>query len=387
MSDQPGIPALTVFPPFNPAASRPTPPPAQPSVPAPSAEAESAAGAAAAAGPESADALPAEPESAPGPVSAEAPEPMPWDADLPGLEAPETPAAPLPWDAAAPAAPADEPAPWDVAPAAESEGIAPWDAAPAVEPAAGAETWEPKPPAVELDFAGDPALWTSDADDGDDVADPLPWDYEAPELQTPEAAEAAADEAPGEEDLPWLELPPSGPRVHAVEEPAAEAPEPALDAAPDWMDWAGAGEETAAPAEDRAEPDVLPIGDLEAAAEPPAAEVPAPFAEAETTSVAHGGSWLPPAEEERSDAEVAAEWAHPESAAAPAAAPEAAPAPSAALAGAFDDVAARLESIAHALRDDPQAFLSGAGGGGDPLSLLVAGFALGVNAARGVEDR
>jgi hypothetical protein len=132
---------------------------------------------------------------------------------------------------------------------------------------------------------------------------------------------------------------------------------------------------------------VVPIGDLEASTpEAAQAEMPAPFAEPEMTDAATGEPWTPPAEDAPSDAQVAAEWAHPEIAAAPEAAPAAAAeAPSApAFAGAFDDVAARLEEIARALRDDPQGFLSG--GHGDPLSLLVTGFALGVNAARGAAN-
>ena len=54
-----------------------------------------------------------------------------------------------------------------------------------------------------------------------------------------------------------------------------------------------------------------------------------------------------------------------------------------AAAGPFAVVADRLRQIADALSADPNAFLSGAQGGGDPLALLVAGFVLGYNARQG----
>ena len=134
----------------------------------------------------------------------------------------------------------------------------------------------------------------------------------------------------------------------------------------------------------------MPIGDLEAApAAEAAAEAPRP--EPETTDAATGESWTGPPPEVPSDAEVAAEWAHPETAAASPAESSGVPAfdpgttanPAAWLGGgAFDDVAAKLEEIARALREDPGGFLAG-GGAGDPLSLLVVGFTLGVKSARG----
>ncbi|HEX8690994.1 MAG TPA: hypothetical protein VF746_01030 [Longimicrobium sp.] len=311
MSDQHGIPAFTVFPPFNPAASRPAPAPQASPESAPQAEPTA----------EAADI--AEPEAA-APPAAEAAGAAPW-----GFEPP--------------AEPEPEPMPWDFGPADQEESA----------PAASAESEEPSP-------------WETAADRLE-AAEPLPWDFAPPADEALEAGEAEE-----EEELPWMELPSVPSHPHASEAPAHE---PAAEADPDWMRWAGADEETA---EERGEADVLPVADF-APTEPeePRAGAAAPFAEEEEATDAVGEPWAPPTDEAPSDAESAVEWAAPEPAAAPEAA-SAAESPSASLAGAFDDVAERLEAIARALREDPQGFL--AGGRGDPLSLLVTGFVLGIRA-------
>ena len=340
MSDQPGIPAITVFPPFNPTQrqAEPAPEPVRDQAPTVS-----------------------EPEAA----HEEEPQPQApaWDA--------AAPATPMPWDFEAPT-PDEQPAAADE-PAAvgDEEDDLPWLEVPtAPEGQAGEE--------IKADDAPNWMDWvrTEDqappADEGatpiEELADDAqPW---APEVET--AADAwqqpvdawKAPEAEGG-DEPWQAPAPVGeevsrePDFHLTQpaEPEAEfdLPEPEL------YDL----------------PDVAPSSAAEAEAEP-AWELPA--------ADVHAGSDTPPAWESFGGAGPAATeepaWAAPEAVnePTPAAQPAAA---STGAAGAFAEVADRLQAIADALRSDPAGFMAGAQGGGDPLGLLVAGFVLGYNARHG----
>ena len=275
-----------------------------------------------------------------------------------------------------PFGPAARPAPAPAAPPAPvEEASGAEDASELVTPT---PAWEETTAGASTEEGGGPEAWDAGevaaGDDALEIADDFAG--ASGDVTAADAGEAAAEaETAGagddDEDLPWLELPAGSSRAPAPEAASAPSTDRGF---PDWM--------SSLDIDAGSEDDVVPIGDLEAA---PGADsaAGAPRAEPETTDAATGESWAP-ADETPSDAEVAAEWVHPETAAAappPAQAPTANPA---ALlgGGAFDDVAARLEEIAHALREDPGAFLAG-GGAGDPLSLLVVGFTLGVKAARG----
>jgi hypothetical protein len=201
---------------------------------------------------------------------------------------------------------------------------APAPPAPAAAPPEDTPAAPPHEPAAD-DFAMEVPLPAHDIGDPDDLpqrgfdaeeADAQPWEAPAP---------------PASEDLPWLEMPAEGPRVH-TSETAAD------DETPGW-----------APA---AQDEVMPW----AAPEPPIAE-------------STWNSILSPVDEpappaETSEPEQPAAWTPPE----PPAQPE--PAPHALM-----EVVERLESIARSLREDPDGFL--AGNAGDPLGLLITGFVLG----------
>jgi hypothetical protein len=219
-----------------------------------------------------------------------------------------------------------------------------------------------------------------------------PADPFAAEAEAPAAATAESD-APGTEDLPWLELPPGshitddedgdeGVRAYGdvTDAPAAEfsgefateSPDEAAAAAeraiesdggafPDWLAWdtrdsdqAAAEVATAPPA---AWADDLIVGDdlmeMEYAA----------------TAVDEGDDEDPPQPLDSAD-----DWAADESAPAPSARVDAA------LADALAGVAERLERLAGTLRERPGELLSG--GSTDPLDLLVAGYALGLAQGR-----
>jgi len=385
MSDQPGIPAITVFPPFNPAPRREEPAPEAARGQTPPLAAEHA--------PEPA----AEPSPAPvWDAAAAPPAPMPWDFEAP---APDSSSAAnagemeigdegddLPWlEVPTPRAPDAEGADQELH-AEDTPNFMDWartDDQPAADFAdAGAD-------AVDDDDAGVPPI-------GDFAMDAQPW---APEVEN--AADEWAPEQPAE---PW-----KAPE-HAAED-AWKAPHD--DAAADaWR--APAGDEAAAPQPwdapaqpgaapwdapadvdvpepelydlphvPPAEPPARPWIDAEAplfeapadAPEPePAWELPADTAAADTRP-----AWESFAADSANDA-IGSEWAAPGAHVEPTpAAPPAAAAP--ADVSAFGEVADRLQAIAQALRSDPAGFM--AGQGSDPLGLLVTGFVLGFQARRG----
>ncbi|HEX8360743.1 MAG TPA: hypothetical protein VF613_11560 [Longimicrobium sp.] len=195
-------------------------------------------------------------------------------------------------------------------------------APPPAAPASAPPEEQPEEPAA-YDFAMEVPLPAHDLGDPDDLpqqgfdadeAGSQPWETSAP---------------PAGEDLPWLEMPAEGPRVH-TSETAAD------DETPGWT--------PDAPADSFAQEsdEVMPW----AAPEPPIAD----------------SSWesiLAPADEPAPAAESRAQ-----------AEPVAQPAPHGLM-----EVVERLESIARSLREDPDGFL--AGNAGDPLGLLVTGFVLG----------
>jgi hypothetical protein len=271
----------------------------------------------------------------PEPVAQAAPEPdLPFMAPFGGAEArTDEPAAPAPAEVSATQ---EEAMPWEMPSAPEAEAPAPTAEAEASE---GAE------------------------EGGEDEGEDLPW------LEMPASAPQARAEPAVE---PWAATPPPLPEAQPEPEPEPEA-EPAaqagdVDGIPeqDWMSWSAPGqpepdaqvepvevEPTVAEfvpmgdfgggdAEIAPSPGLVPVGDMSMVA--PQVEAPAPPAE------------LVPA----SAADVSA-------------APAQAAGPSSN--GHFGEVAARLERIARALREQPEAFM--AGGSGDPLDLLVTGFVLG----------
>jgi hypothetical protein len=379
MSDQPGIPAIMVFPPFNPAA-RPPEPAAEPvrdQVPEPAEQ-------------------PAAPAAeGHGHDVAAPPAPAPWDFEAPAADdrGDEAAAAPLseeedlPWlevPEPAPVRSADEP---DAGlKADDAPNWMDWvrdagQAPPADEPTPiadlqpdDAQPWAPETETAADDWAAPPQASGSDpwqAPPSSEAGDPQPAPWEAP---APEAGESASDpwQAPASPEVdpqhdsqvggPWAQgdpqLDPQAGGPSADDEAPGtdlDVPEPELydlpDVAPDATPWV----EAEAPLFEPARP-----GEAEGDEAEPAWELPS-----------HSAHDTPPA------------W---ESFAPTAAAPEAEP-PAATSApegaGPFAAVADRLREISDALRADPGAFLSGAQGGGDPLALLVAGFVLGWQARRG----
>jgi hypothetical protein len=257
----------------------------------------------------------------------------------------------------------------------------------------------------------------------------LPWEQEAPSSAVPPAPPAPAEEPRAEEgsleDLPWLERP--APRE---EGPSPEAATPAegeeAEVLPDWMTW-DARAEADAEAEISSTP---PLEGLEDLSVPDLGFEEEPPLPVEELSFDPFGGGLPPAEvaaagtvefepEERhpfppataedpfpepapweaasepapfvadEEAVMAAEpdpFAAAEIAATEAQEPQEAGAASAAAeplpadGSAFDEVAARLEEIARALRERPDELLSGRAA--DPLALLVTGYVAGYTQGR-----
>jgi hypothetical protein len=382
MSDQPGIPAITVFPPFNPAPRREEPAPEATRAQTPPPAAEHA--------PEPA----AEPNSAPvWDAAAATPAPMPWDFEAP---APQPDAAPEPNAGELQIGDEDDDLPWLEVPTARDA-----DAAQELhaEDTPNFMDWvrtEDQPPqaesaedAGETDDDGVPPI-------GDFAVDAQPW---APEVET--AADEWAPESPAE---PW-KAPESATddawkapqvdvadawRAPASDDDTAEQPWDA-PAQPDSAPWD-------APADmDVPEPELYDLPDVPPAqpsaarpwtdAEAPLFEAPADAAEPEPAwelpaDAAAGSDTSPAWESFAADDSANARWAAPEAGMepTPAAQPAAASAPSADVSAAFGEVADRLQTIANALRSDPAGFM--AGQGSDPLGLLVTGFVLGFQARR-----
>ncbi|HEX9937888.1 MAG TPA: hypothetical protein VGB15_12230 [Longimicrobium sp.] len=384
MSDQPAIPAITVFPPFNPAPRRDEPAhqPARDAArePAPPAAEQAEPVAEAPAEPRAAERWDAAPTSAP----------MPWDFEAPAPE-PEAPAAGA--DGALEIGDEDEDLPWLEVPTPRApEGTA-----------QGQEIRADDTPNfmdwIRTDDQLPPVAETEDADDADDgappiedfVADAQPW---APEVENaadnwvPEQpAEPWKAEADSGQEEPWKapdtagEEPWQAPHDAPADDWAAPADAPAghpweAPATPDEPTWD-------APADvDVPEPELYDLPDVPAApwtaAEAPLFEAPGAGAEPEP-------AWELPADAAASPAaESTGAWTAPEGQLEPTPAGQAAAsAPHADVSGAFAQVADRLQAIAGALRSDPAAFLAGAQGGGDPLALLVTGFVLGYQAGQG----
>ncbi|HEX6042083.1 MAG TPA: hypothetical protein VFZ20_28820, partial [Longimicrobium sp.] len=402
-----------VFPPFIPTASRqPQAPPPQPAAqePAPAPAAEAAGRMT----------MPWDLET---PIvrdadTAQPPAAADEDEDLPWLEVP----APRGDEAAAPSAPAageEFPAwmAWDQ----RDETAAEADARDSVAPIAGIEDFIP---ADELGggFVAPPAIEWAEADPAADAAAPADSFESMFDAPAPPADAAPSAEAPAQDD-PFEALfnPPAEPASSAFEAPAAESAFPAFDApaaepepfaegsfdAPAAESAAPSFDapvsEFAAPAFDAPaaapEQDAWSLGTPEAA-EPPPADAPAatweesPAAAAPSYEVSVDESdalTIEPAAAESSatGAPVADEAAMEEPASVPqpfvadeeaviasepdpftaasvAEAEAATPAEPAQAGSAFDDVAARLESIARMLRERPDELL--AGGSPDPLA-------------------
>jgi hypothetical protein len=373
MSDQPGIPAIMVFPPFNPAARQPEPAaePVRDQAPAPE-----------------------EPPAAPAPEArghdvAAPPAPAPWDFEAPAAadRADEAGAAPiseeedLPWlEVPAPAPTRDAGEPQAELKASDTPDWMEWvrdegGAPPADEPAPiadlqpeDAQPWAPETETAADDWATPPQAAESDPwqappsfDAGD--AQPDPWETPAPEAapwESPASGEVQPDpwEAPASpEGDPQPDPQVAGPTAEddTMQGTEFDVPEPELYDLPDVAPSATPWVEAEAPLFEPARP-----GEPEGGEAEPAWELPSQAA-----------ADAPPAWESFAPA-----------APQPAAEPQAAPA-AAEGAGPFAAVADRLREISDALRADPGAFLAGAQGGGDPLALLVAGFVLGWQARRG----
>ncbi|HEU4559585.1 MAG TPA: hypothetical protein VFS20_17165 [Longimicrobium sp.] len=389
MSDQPAIPAITVFPPFNPAPRR--------DEPAPEAAREQAPPAAGQ--PEPAAEAAAEPEPA---ASWDAPAaaPMPWDFEAPQPEAP----------AAGPAGELeigdeDEDLPWlEVPTPRAAEGAA--DQELRAEDTPNFMDWmrtEDQPPPVEHtgeeDDTGAPPIT-------DFVADAQPW---APEVENaaddwvPEqpAEPWKAPDTPGEEPWKAPDDAPGEPWKAPQDQPADGWEAPADTPAEQPWDAPPPAEESAwdAPAGvDVPEPELYDLPDVPPSRPAtPWTDVEAPLFEAPDAGEEPEPAWELPAEpgagnearawepaaESTGAAPAAAAWTAPEGQLEPTPAGQAAAAPQADVSAAFAQVADRLQAIAGALRSDPAAFLAGAQGGGDPLALLVTGFVLGFQAGQG----
>jgi hypothetical protein len=344
MSDQPGIPAIMVFPPFNPAPRQAEPAPVR-------------------------DQAPAQEEAPPAP-----PEPRGWDVESPPEAAPwdfAAPAADEPRAAGAAAAPDAEDAGRDeggrAAPLSEEEDL-PWLEVP--EPPRAHAPDEPAE--LKADDAPNWMEWVRDegqappaaeAEEATPIGDLAPDDAQpwAPETETAADDWAAPSEAAGD---PW-EAPSAAAEPDPWQAPAQETP--------------SAGGETEPGTDlDLPEPELYDLPDVAPSAAP-WTEAEAPLFQA--PSGGEAGAEAEPAWELPSQAAPDAPPAW-ESFAPAAAEPEAA-APANAATGPFAAVADRLQEIADALRTDPGAFLAGARGGGDPLGLLVAGFVMGYNARQG----
>jgi len=370
MSDQPGIPAIMVFPPFNPAPRQPEPvaEPVRDQAPAeePAAPASEAHGHDVAAPPAPAPwdfEAPAADEAR---MEAAEPAPISEEEDLPWLEVPEPargadePEAELKADDtpnwmdwvrdAGQAPPADEPTPIADLQPDDAQPWAPETETAADDWAAAAETPEPQPdpwqaPPAEEPGEPRPASWEAPPSPEPEAHEPDPWQAPTPERDDPQPEPQAGSPSAEGGDALGTEL---------------DIPEPELydlpDVGPSATPWVEAEAPLFEPAADEAE----------GAEAEPAWELPS-----------HAAPDAPPAWESfapTADAPQPAAGAEPRAAAAPAASE---------VSGPFAAVADRLQAIADALRADPGAFLSGAQGGGDPLALLVAGFVLGYNARQG----
>ena len=379
MSDQ--TPAI--FPPFGPSFSRPAPPTPPAAAPAPAPEPAPVASAAE-------PAAPAEPEPASfGRAETDAEpfgaEPLPWETAAFAEPATEAPAE-VGFEAAADEEDGPEDLPWlelpataSPAPTGDAVDVASLaaDDAPEVSAQAAYEAGdEVDGSALADDFAAEAALGfgpaayqpaADPADDGDARGfDWMPWETPAADAEATEATAGA---------------------------PSAETFEPSTTAPLDAL------EETPAPAASADEVDYAAeawtVPEAEAEPEPAAASddegrLPwsAPTVEPESDAGAIFGADAAPADAGASwdagqpaAAGPAEEWPVEVPAAASVASPSVSGVAADASAGAFAEVADRLESIARSLRDDPGAFL--AGGARDPLSLLVTGFVLGYRARGG----
>jgi hypothetical protein len=321
MSDQPGIPAIMVFPPFNPAPRQAEP------VPAPVR-----------------DQAPAQEEAPPAPAG-----PRGWDVEAPPAAAPDADGAGLAADGRDAPLSEEEDLPWLEVPQARAHTAD----EPAELKADDAPNWMEW---VRDEGQAPPAGEAEEATPIGDLApdDAQPW---APETETAADDWAAPPEAAGG---PW-EAPSAAAEPDPWQAPAQETPS------------AGGGTELDLPEPELYDlPDVAPAAAPWTEAEAPRFEAPSG---AEETAEAEPAWELP--SQPAADAPPAWESFAP----APAEPDAAAPADQAP--GPFAAVADRLQEIADALRTDPGAFLAGARGGGDPLGLLVAGFVMGYGARRG----
>ncbi|HEV7587681.1 MAG TPA: hypothetical protein VGO40_06085, partial [Longimicrobium sp.] len=346
MSDQPGIPAITVFPPFNPAPRQPEP------------EAEPVR-----------DQAPAEPPAAP----AEA-----YGRDV------AAPPAPAPWDFEAPAD--DARAQAEPAPLSEEEDL-PWLEVPEPARARGADKPEAE---LKADEAPNWMAWVRDegqappADEPTPIADLQPDDAQpwAPETETAADDWAAESETTQPEPEPWKAPPSPEPGEPAPDpwqappSPEPEAPQPdpwqAPPSEPDvpepQTDGWKAPQAEGASAEAGDEPGTeLDVPEPELYDLPDVAPAATPWVEAEAPLFeppAANGDEEEPAWElpSQSAPDAPPAW---ESFAPTAADPQLEPQAAARQgSGPFAAVADRLQEIADALRADPGAFLSGAQGGG-----------------------
>ncbi|MFL5385856.1 MAG: hypothetical protein ACJ8GN_25350 [Longimicrobiaceae bacterium] len=360
MSDQPGIPAITVFPPFNPMARQPAPMAEPPRDQAPALERD--------------DPQP-DPQAVGGDVATTAPVQGERDDPQAAVGDVAAPAAPVPWDFA----PAGEADPAGDAPISDEEDL-PWLEVPEQAPPRAEDAAAPE---LKADEAPNWMDWVRDAGPHDEEAVPIadlqpedaqPW---APETET------AADDWASSSSVPAADDPQPDPQLDSWQAPSASEggdPQPDPWQAPPSSE---AGDPQPDPwpappasAEGDPQPDPQASGWAETeydVPEPELYDLPPVGASAE---VAAEPGWELPAQQPAADAPPA--WESFASAAAPDPQPE----PQAAS-GPFAEVAGRLRQIADALSADPNAFLSGAQGGGDPLALLVAGFVLGYNARQG----
>jgi hypothetical protein len=385
MSDQPGIPAISVFPPFNPAPRQPEPvaepvrdqaPAEEPAAPAEAHGRDVAAPRAPA--PWDFDAPPAEEARA----DAAEPAPLSEEEDLPWLEVPE-PARAQGTDAAEPELKADDAPNWMAwvrdegqAPADEPTPIAdlqPDDAQPwAPETETAADDWAASPQAAQPE-PGAPGEAPSEPGAGESTPDP----WQAPSEPGPEAPESDPWQAP---PSPEPEAPESDPWQAPPSEPDVPEPQPDGWQAPQAEELSAEGGDEPGTELDVPEPELYDLPDVAPAATP-WVDAEAPLFEPAADVAEEEPAWELPSQ---SAPDSPPAWESFAPTAAPAqpgddAEPQAAPQAS----GPFAAVADRLQAIADALRADPGAFLAGAQGGGDPLALLVAGFVLGYNARQG----
>jgi hypothetical protein len=229
-----------------------------------------------------------------------------------------------------------------------------------------------------------PAAASEPEASADEASGDAPLDFLGAETEAPAAA--ADFDAPGSEDLPWLELP-SGSRVTADDEIDAEAPADPADApAAEFATEPAEATATPAPAtepEGGAFPDWLAwdTRDSDRAAEEIADEPRASWADdvvvgEDLMEMEYAATAVDEDDDEDQPplAGAAEDWAADEAVRAPGAGIDAA------LGDALAGVAARLERLAETLRERPGDLLSG--DSSDPLDLLIAGYALGLAQGR-----